>query len=262
MKKIATILIFSSILIADVFYSQVEPIYQYSIKSSVNGEVKFSAKELEGELITNKTILRVDDFSEKEELNSIKTKLELLKKTKEMQFKQLTILKDILKVREENFNRLSSLKTKSQIEKDSDFYQLKNAELQASLTETQIISLDSQINDLKLRETILKDIIDKKNISIKDGYLYKLYVKEGDYLNYGANIADIYDVTKAKLTFFIPIEKADELKNRVIYLNDKESSYKLNKLYKVADKEFISSYKAEIYINSNEFSKLMKIEFK
>ena len=51
---------------------------------------------------------------------------------------------------------------------------------------------------------------------------------------------------------------------RVIYLDGEKTEYKVNKVWRVADEKFISSYRAEIYIPSpkNSFSKLVKVEIK
>ena len=51
---------------------------------------------------------------------------------------------------------------------------------------------------------------------------------------------------------------------QVISLDGEKTEYKVNKVWKVADKKFISSYRAEIHMPapSGVFSKLMKVEIK
>ena len=47
-----------------------------------------------------------------------------------------------------------------------------------------------------------------------------------------------------------------------MYLNGEKTEYKVDKVGRVADEKFISSYRAEIYIAApkGSFSKLMKVE--
>jgi hypothetical protein len=71
------------------------------------------------------------------------------------------------------------------------------------------------------------------------------------------------DFSKGKLEFFIPINDAEMLKSKTIFLDGEKTDLKINKMYQVADSTHISSYKCEIVIkNPKEFSKLYKIEFK
>ena len=71
------------------------------------------------------------------------------------------------------------------------------------------------------------------------------------------------DISKGKLTFYIPISKAKTIKSKTIYLDDKKTDLKISKLYTIADTEHISAYKCEIDIPSPAtFSNLTKISFK
>ena len=80
----------------------------------------------------------------------------------------------------------------------------------------------------------------------------------------GAALAQIKDASRAKLVLFLEPEELVDIKNKTIFIDGKESKYKVDKVWRVADEKFISSYRAEIYIPApkNEFSKLLKIELK
>jgi hypothetical protein len=56
----------------------------------------------------------------------------------------------------------------------------------------------------------------------------------------------------------------EDIYQKIVYLNDKKTEYKIDKIWKMADEKFISSYRAEIIIASpsESFSKLMKVEIK
>jgi hypothetical protein len=110
----------------------------------------------------------------------------------------------------------------------------------------------------------LEDIIEKKSVFLKNRYLYKLMVREGDYVNPGSPLAEVQDIGKAKLALFLDPEELDGIAHKKVYLDNKKTDYKVNKVWRVADEKFISSYRAEIYIPAPEkmFSKLMKVELK
>jgi len=90
-----------------------------------------------------------------------------------------------------------------------------------------------------------------------------LYVKKGDYVNPGTLLYTAYDLSSAKVEVFVPIKQADTLKNKTIYINDKKTNLKINKMHNVADTKHISSYKCEIILNKpTKFSEVLKVSFK
>ena len=72
------------------------------------------------------------------------------------------------------------------------------------------------------------------------------------------------DVSRAKLVLFLEPEELNQIEQKVVYLNGEKTAYKVNKVWRVADEKFISSYRAEIYIPAPKetFSKLIKVEIK
>ena len=100
----------------------------------------------------------------------------------------------------------------------------------------------------------------KENAELNN--INNINVKLGDFVNAGALLYVADDLSKAKVEIFLPIDKAKVQSSKVIYINGKETTYKINKLYKVADIKHISSYKCEIIIDApKKFSELVKIEF-
>ena len=77
-------------------------------------------------------------------------------------------------------------------------------------------------------------------------------------------MASVVDASRAKLVLFLEPDELEQLEQKTVYLNGKKTDYKVDKVWRVADEKFISSYRAEIYIPAPEgsFSELMKVEIK
>ena len=80
----------------------------------------------------------------------------------------------------------------------------------------------------------------------------------------GTPLAELKDLTSAKLVLFLEADELKDIKRKTIYINDKATDYKVSKIWVVTDKKFISSYRTEIIIKNpkESFSKLLKVELK
>ena len=106
-------------------------------------------------------------------------------------------------------------------------------------------------------------MISNKVLKQNNSYIYNIAVEIGDYVNPGTLLYTAMDLSKGKLVIYIPIDSANDIKSKTIYLDGKKSDLTISKLYTIADSKHISSFKCEIIINSpKKFSKLTKIEFK
>ena len=234
-KKLASFILFGSLIYANEYFAKLEPIQTYNIKSSVSGKIIFVDSDLESQLIKNKTIIKIDSKLNQDELNFTKEKL--------------TIMQNIVTLEKHNLDKMNKIRSKSQLEKDNQ--------------KIKILNLEASITDLQSKIKTLQDQIYKKNISISNLYIYDIAVKKDDYVNPGSLLLIAMDISKAKLEFFVSINDIDKIKQKRIYLNGKETNYKLSKVYQVSDKKHISSYKCEIVIDKpKQLSKLFKIEFK
>jgi hypothetical protein len=123
-------------------------------------------------------------------------------------------------------------------------------------------TLKKQILDLKYKIEMLQYNISKKTIRLQNSYLYKLTVRAGDYVNPGAPLATIQDHTKAKLTLFLEPEEVVGIEGKKVFIDGKLSPYRIDKVWNSADEKFISSYRAEITIDTppTPFSRLLKVE--
>jgi len=234
-KILLSILLLTSTLFASDYYSVVEPINTYNVKSAVSGSVIKVYKNLESKIVKNNYIVKIDGKIDRIDLQQSQIKLDNLKKV-------LEIEKGTLK----SFNKVSS---KSKFDKDNQ--------------EIKILNIVSNISDMKSKVSTLKDRLLKKNLKVQNLYISNIYVQEGDYVNPGTLLYTAYDLKKGKLEIFVPIKEINSIKNKTIYINDKKTNLKVNKIHTVADSKHISSYKCEIVLPKiKKFSEVLKVTFK
>jgi hypothetical protein len=220
-------------LFANHYIAKVEPKNQFSIFANTNGEITFLAKNKEMSVV-NEVIVRIDDALEKENLKLYTAQLELYKE-------KLAIL-------ENYFEKYKTIKGKSSYEQDEKYME--------------IIDLKHSIKSLELSVANTQDILNKKVIRLNNLYLKEFTVNQYDYVSAGTKIATAYDISKAKLIVYLNKEDYDNILSKTIYLNGKQSNAKIKKLDITPDTTFISAYKAEIEIDSQNFGESITVEFK
>ena len=252
------------LLFSKVHYAKVEPLESITLKSAVSAQVLEAKIDLEGTRVHSNTIIQLDGKLDKIKLSSSKESLKLVQSMIAINRNILSALKQSLNKQKAYYSRISNIVSASKTQKDSAFYAFTNAKTQYFSTKEKIDSLKKQKLDLEFEIARLKDSINKKSITIKNKFLDKLLVHKGDFVNMGTPLAELKDLTSAKLVLFLEANELKDIKKRTIYINDKETSYKVSKIWSVADKKFISSYRTEIVIKNpkESFSKLLKVEFK
>lgn len=234
--KIFVILFIPLFLFAKVHYAKVEPYESVTLKSAVSALVMDVDLDAEGSIVDQKRVIYLDDRLDKINLQISK--------------ENLLILQDTLKRQESYFHRINKLKTASTAQKDTAFFNFASAK--------------TQYLDMKYKIAQLEDSIEKKSIMPHNMYLYEIMVRKGDYVTPGSPLATVVDASRAKLVLFLELSELDNIEQKAVYINDKKTDYKVDKVWKVADEKFISSYRAEIYITApqDSFSKLVKVELK
>ena len=237
-------------LFSNEYYSKAEPIWQYSIKSDITGQVIYSDELKEGSYANDSIIIKIDDKIDRLDLNS--TQVEY-KNTKNL----LKIAQKRYDIDLQAYNKIKNLSTYSKTQKDTKL-------LKMLTSKSTLLNYKTNLAKLKLKLGTLKDKINKKNIKISSKYyITKLYVKKGDFVNFGSPLLDIADLSAAKLTIFVTSEDLKKLKNSNILINDKKQKYKIVKILKVADTINLSGYKVELEIAPPKiFSKLVKVEIR
>lgn len=235
MKIIWITLLLVSSIFASEYYAKLEPIDSFQIKSAVAGKVIFSNSKIEGLKANNSTIIELDSQVDKVELEQSKNKLKFID--------------EMLKIEQNNYDRLNQVSSKSAFEKDTQ--------------KLKVINLESSKADMIIKIENLKDTISNKKLVEKSNYIYNIAVKEGDYVNAGTLLYEAKDLSKGKLEIFVPISQIEEIKNKDIYLDGNKSDIKISKIYDVADATNISAYKVELIVEDvKTFSRLVKIEFR
>ena len=259
------ILLLSPILIfAKVHYAKVEPYESITLKSAVSAQVVSTKQEEEGKIVKDSVVIQLDDRLDRIKLKSDREALKLVDSMIKSNKSNLNSLGESKKRQEAYYNRISTISTASTTQKDKAFYSYISAKTQYFSIKEKIDSLNKQKLDLIYGIERLKDSIAKKSIKLQNRFLYKLLVNKGDFVNMGVPLAQIKDLTKAKLVLFLEADEVESIKSKTIYIDNKATKYKISKIWSVADEKFISSYRAEIIISNikNSFSKLLKVEFK
>ncbi len=235
MRIIWICLLAISSIFANEYYAKLEPIDSFQVKSAVAGKVIYSNSKIEGFQANNSTIIEIDSFVNKVELEQSKNKLKFID--------------EMLEIEKNNYSRLNQVTSKSEFEKDTQ--------------KLKVINLESSKADMIIKIETLKDTISNKKLVEKSNYIFNIAVKDGDYVSPGTLLYESKDLSKGKLEIFVPIAQIDEIKNKDIYLDGVKSNVKISKIYDVADATNISAYKVELIIEDVKiFSRLVKIEFK
>ena len=262
--KIFILFVLPLLLLSKVHYAKVEPYQSVILKSAVSGLITNINLDLEGKIVTSERVIHIDDKLDILNLNDSKQNIVLLKDMFKLNKDIADTLKNTMQRKKEYFRRISKLSTASKTQKDNAYSAFSSAKTQYLSTKEKIISLQKQILDMEFKVSQLNDTIEKKSLVLKNKYLYELLVSVGDFVAPGTPMARVDDASRAKLVLFLEAEELDELASKSIYFDGNKTEYKVDKVWKVADEKYISSYKAEIYIPAPKdiFSKLIKIEIK
>lgn len=262
--KILILILTPLLLFSKVHYAKLEPIETITLKSAISAQVTLVKMKLEGKRVSKDIIIKLDSRLDHIKLKSIKESITLIKKMLNTNREILSTLEDSFSRQEEYYNRIDTIQSASQTQKNNAFYSFVNSKTQYLSTKEKIDSLKKQLVDLNYQIALLKDSISKKTISVKNRFIDKIFVNRGDYVNMGTPLAQLKDLTSAKLVLFLEADELKNIKNRRIYIDNKGTNYKISKIWSVTDEKYISSYRAEILIKNPKelFSKLLKVEFK
>lgn len=262
MKYIILCLALSIGATASEYYSKAEPYRFYTLQSNVQGIVVKANEALEGKILPAEAFVVIDDELDRIELKLLREKRSNLRKSLELNKEMAKNLSIMIKKKNSNYERIKDLPIKSSVEKDKEFFDLSSTQNQELSTLEKLETIASQLNDTKLRSAQLNRSIKDKYLSAEGMVLYKLHIKKGQVVTAGMSLAEVADISRAKLTIFLNADEIDDIENKKIYLNKKETKYQIDKIWPLSDDEHISSYKTEILIDApSQFSKLYKIEF-
>jgi hypothetical protein len=252
-----------SIAFSKTYYSKVEPYEIRDISSNISGLILYTQEEMIGKKLTDKAYIKIDSELDEKELKFIEDKLSYLGEMVITNEKVLVNLEKSLVKKQENYDKIKSLKIKSVVEKDNSFYDLVASENQLLNTQKDIQNLKVQITDLKLRAAQLRRSVSDKYVTANGFVLYNILVKPGQVVGMSTPLAQVADTSKAKLTIYLDEEDALHADKQTVYIDGEKTAYKISRLLNIADSKNISKYMAQIIIESPKlFSKLVKIELK
>ncbi len=263
MKFIVFIVFLSSVLFSKFYYAKLEPYEIRDISSNVSGLVLFIGEDMIGKELGSKPYIKIDSQLDEEELKNVETKIIYLNKIISINEKVLVNVENILLKKRQNYEKLKSLKIKSTIEKDKEYYDLMGSENSFLATLKDMSNSKILIADLKLRRSQLQRSLRDKNLNAEGFTLYSILVKPGQVVSISTPLAKIADISKAKLTIYLDENDLVGVESKKIYLNAKETKYSVSRVLNIADTKNISKYRIEIIIDPPKvFSKLVKIELK
>ncbi len=250
MKVILLFLLSFSYLLSSEYYAKAKPYEKFLIKSDVSGKVIFSDEFKEGKNSDGKVIIKIDDYIDKIDLNTTKIEIKNLKEN-------IKISKKLYKIDLNSYQKIKNLSTYSRTQKDKKLTKMLSSY-------ANLLNQQTNLAKLTLKLKSLEDKINKKNIKVdKKYYIYKVYPKVGDFVNFGSPLLEIADLSKARLTIFVTLEDLKKINSSTIMIDGKSIKYKIVKILKVADTKNISTYRVELTIPAPKvFSKLVKVEIK
>jgi len=262
--KIVLLFVTPLLMFAKVHYAKVEPYESVVMKSAVSGLVTRVDLDAEGMLLSTKTVIQIDDKLDRLNLRDAKKSIILYKEMLVINQKIANSLQGAFKRKKRAFERMSRISTASQTQKDNAYSAFSSAKTQYLSTREKIITLKKQILDMQYKVASLNESIVKKSLHLEQWYLDKLLVHVGDFVAPGVALAKVSDMRRAKLVLFLEEEEFRDIKTKTIYIDGKKTEYKIDKLWKVADEKYISSYRAEIYMHAPKisFSRLVKVEIR
>lgn len=251
-------------IFAKVHYAKVEPYENILLKSAVSAQVTEVRLSLEGKTVESDMIIQLDSQLNEIELESNQNALQLIDNMIATNQSILESLQESRSRQEEYYYNISNLGSIPKTKKDSAFYNYISTKTQYLSTQEKIESLSKQQLDIRYNMQRLEDQISKKTIYVNNKFIYKLLVNQGDFVNMGTPLAQLKDLSRAKLVLFLDAKELKNIKSKKIYIDGKKTKYRVSKQWRVADEKFISSFRTEIIIKNpkNRFSKLLKVEFK
>ncbi len=150
--------------------------------------------------------------------------------------------KEIYEIKKSQYDRIKDLRTKTKSEKDVE-----------------------KVNYLNAKDayTAAQDSYFSKTLRAKGLYVYSILVEKWGYVTPGTQLFEAYDISKSRITVYLTREDLEGIENKSIIVNGKEGEYKIDRVFKVADKQFVSSYKLELVgPSAQRFSDIVKVEIK
>lgn len=230
--KLATLVFVPFLMYGQTYMAKIEPFETFTVYAQTNGKITYLDKKDETKIV-DKTIIKLDDTLEQNELISYK--------------KQLEFYEEKLRILTKNYERFIQITGKSAFEKDEKYYS--------------ILDLKITIENIKIHISQLEDTLSKKRINLKNLYLKEFKVNNGDYISTGAQLATAYEINNSKLIVYINRNDYENIASKKVLINGKEGLGQITKIDKIQDSTMLSAYKIEIVLKDKDFGKIVDVEF-
>jgi len=252
-----------SLLFGSEHYAKFEPLSSATIKASASGKIVEANLSSEGRYIRDSKIIQIDDYLDRLDLNRTLESVKLLRDDLNLTLELLPDLRENATRQKSYYLRMRNLSSASQSQKDNAFASALSAKNQYLSAKSRVINLKEQILNLEQKIDSLRDRISKKSVVIKDSYLYKLLVREGEYATISQPLAVVKDLRGGKFILYLSLDELKDIDRKKIYIDGKLSRAKISKIWRVSDEKFISLYRAELILEPKfKFSSLHKVEIK
>jgi len=233
MRQLVLMTLLFSSLLAKVYMGKIEPIQSYNIFSQTSGEIIFIDTDKEHSVV-NGTLLKIDASIEKIQQDAY--------------LKQQKNYKRQMKIKYNEYKKVKNMTAINQVDKDA---------LRIS-----ILDLEYKLSDLELKLSELKNTLKHKAITVENLYLRQFFVNKHDYVTVGQKVAELSDISKAKIVIYVHKDDMHSLRTKKIHINAEPTQAKIIKIARTPDDTYVSSYKIELQLKSDKFGEIVKIEFK
>jgi len=239
MKKLYMLVFLGISLKASIYLAKIEPYENIKIKAEVSGLITYVNRQKEYSFIKENTLLlNIDSKVESVTLKNLKD--------------SITIQTKILKIHQKNFRRKSKVKHISEYEKSQENLLLLNSQQTIS-------NLRKSIRTLEYEKR-------KKEFSINNIYLHKIFIHKNEYVEQGDLLYELYDFSKSKLQVFIKADDINEIRNKEVFVNNIQGSFTIEKVSQIRDERKVSTYKVilikdNLETNDLNFGQVVRVEF-
>lgn len=239
MKKIIFLFLSIGFLNASSYMGQIQPYEKTEVVSEVNGIIVNVNRQLEFKYVSSgENIVEVEKEQEEIELSGLK--------------KSLYLVQEIYKLKNSNFQSKNRVNQISRYEKNlekSSVYEIQNS----------IAELQKNIKLIEYRKK-------KKTFSIHNKYINNIFVREGDYVDIGTKVMEVYEVSKLKIELYVRAKEIKNLSEKTIMIDGQPSSFKIDKISHVKDARNLSSFFVRLVKDSTSadtyLGDVVKVEFK
>jgi len=205
-------------LLAGTYKAKIEPLESVTLSAQYGGQIVLLDQSDELKM-QDKKVLVIDHMLESKELANNQTKLKLLGEQ--------------IRIKQRQYNRIKDLKGQSLFNKER--YQ------------SELLNLKMQRNDLLNQIAKLKDVIAKKEITLHNRYLKKLYVRKGAFVSPGRKLMDVEDLSGSRIVLYVDAKDRANLDiGKITIDGKKEHGYRIQKAAKTTDDQYLSSYRVEL----------------